>query len=200
MDPTKPPFEAYSGDAPFIFVSYSHTDSEAVYQELKWLRQQGFNLWYDEGISPGHDWPDELARAIESCGLFLLFVTPRSAQSENCSRETTFALSKGRSFMAVHLEQTTLPRGLELSIGNSQALFKYQLDNDVYTKKLLAAVQDELQIEPASATIVATPKPEKSLPSNRLMVIMGFVVLALIISIPVFLQREVPDAESASFS
>lgn len=47
------PFIAYSGDEPFLFVSYSHADSQAVYDELRWLNGQGVNIWYDEGISPG---------------------------------------------------------------------------------------------------------------------------------------------------
>jgi len=202
MNSIKPPFEAYSGDDPFIFISYSHTDSKEVFQELEWLRQNGFNVWYDEGISPGHDWPDELARAIESCGLFLLFVTPESARSENCSRETTFALSKGRSFMAVYLKETNLPRGLELSIGNSQALLKYELDNEVYYRKLLAAVLDELHNEPtttAQADVADNQSPQ-SLLSNRLMIIMGIVVLILIISIPAFIEYEAPVAASTSLA
>jgi hypothetical protein len=33
---------------------YSHADSKLVYQELEWLKAHGFNVWYDEGISPGH--------------------------------------------------------------------------------------------------------------------------------------------------
>ncbi len=48
------PFPAYEGSEPYIFVSYSHEDAAAVYPEIEWLRQQGVNIWYDEGISPGH--------------------------------------------------------------------------------------------------------------------------------------------------
>ena len=47
------PFEAYGGDEPYVFVSYAHEDAQAVYSELGWLREQGVNVWYDEGISPG---------------------------------------------------------------------------------------------------------------------------------------------------
>ena len=45
------PFPAYTGDAPYIFVSYSHEDDEIVYPEIQWLKDQGFNIWDDEGIS-----------------------------------------------------------------------------------------------------------------------------------------------------
>ena len=46
------PFPAYKGDEPFIFVSYAHADAEQVYGELQSLHDQGFNVWYDDGISP----------------------------------------------------------------------------------------------------------------------------------------------------
>ena len=36
------PFPAYRGDEPYVFVSYSHDDADAVYPELRWLKQQGF--------------------------------------------------------------------------------------------------------------------------------------------------------------
>ncbi|MCZ6869687.1 MAG: toll/interleukin-1 receptor domain-containing protein, partial [Gammaproteobacteria bacterium] len=87
------PFPAYQGDAAYIFVSYAHADAEAVYPELVRLREQGFNIWYDEGISPGSSWREELATAINDCALFLMFITPRSVKSEPCQKEVNFAES-----------------------------------------------------------------------------------------------------------
>ena len=40
------PFPAYKGGKPYIFVSYAHEDSEVVFPEIQWLKDQGFNLWY----------------------------------------------------------------------------------------------------------------------------------------------------------
>ena len=61
------PFPAYSGDEPYVFVCYAHDDSDVVYPEMAWLHEQGVNLWYDEGISPGSEWSQALADAIERC-------------------------------------------------------------------------------------------------------------------------------------
>jgi len=47
------PFPAYKDDEPYIFVSYPHADDEIVYPEIQWLHDQGFNIWYDDGIDPG---------------------------------------------------------------------------------------------------------------------------------------------------
>jgi len=79
----KTPFPAYKGDEPYVFVSYSHADSSQIYEELNWLQEQRFNLWYDEGIEAGTQWREELALAIESAKLFVFLVTPNSAQPDN---------------------------------------------------------------------------------------------------------------------
>ena len=60
------PYPAYKGGQPYIFVCYAHDDVEMVYPEITWLRDQGFNIWYDDGISPGASWRQELADAIDS--------------------------------------------------------------------------------------------------------------------------------------
>ncbi len=136
----KKPFEAYRGHAPYVFVSYSHRDREVVYIELVRLRKLGFNVWYDEGLSPGSRWSDELAERIANSALFLYFVTPGSVASANCQDEANFVLEAGNSFLAVHLEETELPPGLQLRMGSRQAILRYQLEPDLYQRKLYEAI------------------------------------------------------------
>jgi len=85
------PFPAYQGDEPYIFVSYSHEDSDIVFPGIQRLRDQGFNIWYDEGISPGASWREELAESILGCDLFIILVSPQSANSDNCLKEVNYA-------------------------------------------------------------------------------------------------------------
>ncbi len=106
------PFAAYKGDEPYIFVCYAHDDSAIVYPEMVWLREQGANLWYDEGIEAGTEWREELGQAIKHAGLFLYFVTPDSIQSENCRKELNFAADEHIPVIAVHLERTELLVGV----------------------------------------------------------------------------------------
>lgn len=61
----KRPFPAYKGDEAYVFVCYAHEDSRAVYADLKWLHQRRVNIWYDEGISPGVEWDEEIGQAID---------------------------------------------------------------------------------------------------------------------------------------
>ena len=121
------PFPAYKGDEPYVFVSYSHTDSSTVFPELVWLNQTGFNIWYDEGIEAGTKWREEIAQAIKKASLFLYFVTPESAQSENCNREVNFAVDEQIPMIAVHLKSTDLPDGLRLTMSDRQAILKHEI-------------------------------------------------------------------------
>ncbi|MDX1460680.1 MAG: TIR domain-containing protein [Xanthomonadales bacterium] len=120
----KPPFEAYSGDDPFIFVCYSHQDRDEVYPELVWLREQGLNIWYDEGIPPGEEWPERIAWAIENADRFLFYLTPDSTRSRICRDEVRLARTEGKPIVTVELKPTELEGGLELTLGSSQAIIK----------------------------------------------------------------------------
>ena len=139
------PFRAYSGDEPYVFVSYAHDDANTVYPEMQWLHDQGFNIWYDEGISPGTVWRTELADSIIGAGLFLYFVTPRSVGSGNCQKEVDFAIDHDIPVMSVHLERTELPSGMDLALSSIQGIMKYDLPEQNYRQKLLAAASEHLQ-------------------------------------------------------
>ena len=67
-------------------MSYAHADAPSVYPELVRLRNAGLNVWYDEGISPGATWRDEVARALSACRILLYFVTPRQSPRPIASR------------------------------------------------------------------------------------------------------------------
>ena len=58
------PYPAYRGNEPYVFVSYAHKDKDIVFPEIKRFNDAGFHVWYDEGISPGNEWSDEIAEAL----------------------------------------------------------------------------------------------------------------------------------------
>ncbi len=139
-----PPFEAYVGDKPYVFVSYSHQDGELVFREIRKLHEAGYRIWYDEGIDPGNDWPEHIANAVINCDLFLMFTSPRSAASENCRNEVNLALNRKKKFLSVYLEETILPPGLELRMGDLQAIMKFKMSAVTYRKKLFMGLEGML--------------------------------------------------------
>jgi DNA-binding winged helix-turn-helix (wHTH) protein/TolB-like protein len=140
LEAITPPFPAYEGDEPYVFVCYSHEDRQQVYRELIRLRDAGINVWYDEGISIGSEWTDDIANAIANCANFLYFVSPKAVASNYCLDEVQLARNENKSMVAVHLERTTLPRSLQLSIGRFQALMKYSMPEPEYARKLLVSL------------------------------------------------------------
>jgi TolB-like protein len=116
-----------------------------VYPEIRWLKDQGFNIWYDEGLSPGSEWHTALAESIENSNLFLYFVTPRSVESDHCQREVHYAIDHKKQLLAVHLEKTDLPSGLSLSLSSTQAIICHELSRQEYRSKLLKGMSDHIQ-------------------------------------------------------
>jgi hypothetical protein len=141
----EPPFEAYLGDDPFVFVSYAHKDSAAVFPEIAWLHDRGYKIWYDEGIDPGNEWPDEVAKALEKCAFFVVFVSPTAVSSKNVKNEINFALNEEKPFLAIHLQETTLSAGLKLRMGDIQAIYRYSMTDERYHRQIEKAVPSDLR-------------------------------------------------------
>lgn len=191
------PFPAYKGDKPYIFVSYSHQDAELVYPEITYLKDQGFNIWYDEGISPGASWREELAESILSSSLFIIFISPRSADSDNCVKEVSYALEHGQAVVAVHLEKTHLTPGQELALSDRQAILKYELSPQDYTAKLIEGISDHVSRAASTPQLVSAPTMERN--SSKVM-LMGFALVALAILGSAFLLRSGRDPTPAGIT
>ncbi|MDR0623665.1 MAG: TIR domain-containing protein [Treponema sp.] len=131
------PFEAYRGKEPYIFVSYAHADSNRVFPILSEFHNTGFPVWYDEGIDPGNEWPEEIANALDKCSLFVVFISASSAASVNVRNEINFALSEKKPFIAVWLEDAVLTPGLKLQIGSKQAIMRFRMNPEDFNRKCL---------------------------------------------------------------
>ena len=138
-----PPFEAYEGEDPYLFISYSHQDAHLVYPEITQLRDAGYNIWYDEGVAASNEWPEEIANAVLGCSVFLCFISPRATDSINCRNEINLALNEKKPFLGIHLEETELPPGLRLRMGDLQAIIKDKIPPDRYFSKV-AGTLDQL--------------------------------------------------------
>jgi formylglycine-generating enzyme required for sulfatase activity/pimeloyl-ACP methyl ester carboxylesterase len=153
--------QAYRGSEPFAFIAYSHQDTKAVFDELRWMANQGFRAFYDDGIHPGHRWREEIADAIDDAALFVFFVTSRSVSSDDCIRELNYAVDQGRPILAVHLEQTDLPGGVRLTMSDRQAILAFSMHPDDYRVRFREALGEHLKpnAELSSDAIPRAPAP-----------------------------------------
>jgi TIR domain len=143
--PVKPPVEAYSGAKPYLFASYSHKNMREVFTVIKKLADSRFRIWYDEGIEPGNEWPEEVGRALTGCRLFVVFMSPQAMESRNVRNEINLASSENKSIMVVNLQPAELSEGMKLQIGTVQFINKYELGEDEFMEKLKDALFPELR-------------------------------------------------------
>ena len=119
---------AYEGKDPYIFVSYAHKDHEAVYAVLGELQRLGYRFWYDEGIEPGSDWPENIARHLDAAAMVIAFITPASMRSETCCQEISFSLTRSKPLLSIMLEPTNLPLGMEMQLSTKQMIMRWNYD------------------------------------------------------------------------
>ena len=61
-----------------VFISYSHRDTGYAHVLADSLQRNGFDVWIDERLDYGSQWPHELQTRLDSCDAFILIMTPRS--------------------------------------------------------------------------------------------------------------------------
>ncbi len=185
-----PPFAAYSGDAPYVFVCYSHADTEVVYADIAALHGAGLNIWYDEGISPGSEWSEELGHALAGAQHVLFYASEQSVASRHCRDEINFAHNHDTPILGIHLEEVKLPVGLELSLSSTQAIKRASLSTDAYLQKLKVALPDAAFNNEPAQPIVASPTKKR-----RSLVVPSGIVFALVLIAVAVLNRNVLIAQ-----
>ena len=93
---TKISFAAYEGDEPYLFISYSHVDTDLVYRIMNRLDREKFRIWFDDTMEVGEDFRDELKVKIEKCAAFILFVSKASMDSKYCGMEIITAYKNNK--------------------------------------------------------------------------------------------------------
>lgn len=97
-----------------IFISYSHTDMEDAHVLAAQLQERGFEVWIDERLDHGSQWPHELQKQLDSCSAFIVIMRPLSYASEGCrascngraARETSFSPFAGGRGGRLSVEST----------------------------------------------------------------------------------------------
>ena len=98
-------FKPYEGKNPYLFVSYSHRDSEKVVSTIRLIHDRLVRLWYDEGIPAGSDWPRNIAVHMRDCRMVLFFLSRTALASPNCLSEITTAAKQGKPVLLMRLEE-----------------------------------------------------------------------------------------------
>lgn len=148
------PFESYTGEDPYIFVSYARLDKAFVYNTLQILHDAKVNVWYDEGIPPSTEWVEEIAQAIKKSSLFVLFMSPQAVSSRFVRNEISYAVSLDKNILTIYLEETLLPEGLSLNLQPFQSL---EVSDPDWLQKASLAIQTQINEEVGGTLLSSKP-------------------------------------------
>ena len=126
----------YRGEEAYIFVSYAHKDSRKVWPIIERLQEDGFRVWYDDGIDPGTEWDENIAAHVADCGYFIAFLSENYLASNNCKDELNFSRDQGKPQLLIYLEDVVLPQGMAMRLGRNQAIFynRYKAEEEFFAK------------------------------------------------------------------
>ena len=97
-------FKPYEGKRPYLFISYPHKQSDQVIDTIRILHDQGYRLWYDEGIPAGSDWPANIAQHMRDCEAVICFISDHFLKSQNCFSEVRAAVHLKKPILILYLE------------------------------------------------------------------------------------------------
>lgn len=123
-------YEMYDENSPYIFISYAHADAKAL-KIIEELQQRGYNVWYDEGITPKSQWDEVIAEKVRKAGLFLPLLSKNYLESTNCINELDYARDKEIEILLVYLENVKIPERWQLRLGRNQHMF-YKKYNSMF--------------------------------------------------------------------
>ena len=127
---------AYKGEQPYIFISYAHKDSDIVLPVVAKLQQDGYRVWYDEGIAPGSNWDVYISQHLDRSSNVLCFLSKSYVKSQNCKDELALSRLKGKPMNIVYIDDVQLSSGLKMRYGRIQALFFNNMTEDEFYDKL----------------------------------------------------------------
>ncbi|MBQ8748122.1 MAG: TIR domain-containing protein [Clostridia bacterium] len=146
---------------PYVFISYAHLDGATVLPCIDAMKQSGVNLWYDEGIEAGSEWPEFIAEKVVECSKFVLFISNAYLESQNCKRELNFAISRKKDILSIFIEEVNLSPGMEMQLGTYQAIYRNRFSSDAAFRSSLAT---EAYFNSCRIAGTQTP-PKKAAPS-----------------------------------
>ena len=109
-----------------VFISYSRRDTKVADAICEALTAAGISFFIDkEGISAGANFPEVLARTIDSATVFLLVASENAYKSKFTKAEILYAFNHKRSGCIIPylIDDTPMPSDLEFLLGNVNWLY-----------------------------------------------------------------------------
>src|SRR5262245_6056763 len=105
-----------------IFISYSRADLEAIKTLVEDLEDAGHASWFDQALTGGQRWWDNILANIRDCEVFISGLTPDSLESQACKRELDYAARLGKPILPVQLSEDLQPNLLPPGLSELQCI------------------------------------------------------------------------------
>lgn len=91
---------------PYLFITYSQSDTKIVKTLTAELQNRGVKIWLDmQNIKPGERWDESIEKAIINAAGMLVFVSKASVKSNNVMDEVTFMMENNSLVIPVLIEK-----------------------------------------------------------------------------------------------
>ena len=84
-----------------IFICYSRENQTAVNRLAEDVEALGHDAWFDQDLSGGQTWWDQILTKIRQTEVFVFALAPKSLDSVACQREYKYAASLGKRILPV---------------------------------------------------------------------------------------------------
>jgi chaperonin GroEL len=139
-----------------VFISYSHKDAPYVVRLVAHLRSAGVDVWTDEGLDYGDQWPLKIERMIDSCQAFVPVMSMNSRDAAWVDREIDLAQELGKPVLPLLLSGR---RFLRLRDIQDEDVTDEQMPNARFVQRLRGLTGETPTIDAASAPAAATAHP-----------------------------------------
>ena len=125
-------FDTEREEGEYIFASYSHKDADEVMPELERFHDEGYNIWYDEGIFGGTKWKEYIGKNLIGSSLFVVFISPNSMASDNVKTEIAIAKDAGIPIIPIFLEFIELDLDMKYDLILYQGILRFEMTEEQY--------------------------------------------------------------------
>lgn len=138
----------YTGNKPYVFVSYAHADYEIVSKVLEELTHTyRYRIWFDSGLHSGDDWTEKLTNKVRECTAFIVFLSQNSIKSRHVMSEVAIAFDNpDNKVIPVWIsEAVDLPSNLKYYLNFTQHAFAKSTSiptSEEMAKELSSALPD----------------------------------------------------------
>lgn len=87
-----------------IFISYSHRDKDYVHKLQGALQKDGFEVWIDDRIDYGTEWPKIIQKHLDECDAFIVVVSENAFESKWVQNEVARAGRKKKPIFPLLLQ------------------------------------------------------------------------------------------------